>query len=127
MPKTMPRKTPDFRFDLFLSFSSRDRVIEIQGKQVRLVDELKRALESHNRRAEGGKGARLRFRVCTYEEDFELEETVQGAMRETIRNCSSLLVVTSKSSAQSSHVRFELQTFRDLHGARGAAETRHLI
>lgn len=62
-------------------------------------------------------GTRLRFRVCTYEEDFELEGTVQEAMRETIRNCSFLLVVSSKASAQSSHVRFELQTFRELHGA----------
>jgi hypothetical protein len=104
-------------FDLFLSFSSRDSIIQINGKPVRVIDELKRALESHYNKPTDEKGKKnpaRRFRVCTYEEDFELEETVQAAMRETVENCSFLLVVTSEAAAQSHHIRFELETFTAL-------------
>jgi endonuclease G, mitochondrial len=101
--------TRTFPFALFISYSSKDARIRIAGKKLLLLRELKRALESH-RISERG-----RFRVCSFEQDFELQDTVAEAIRARLAESESLLVICSKASSSSPYVADELKVFSDLH------------
>lgn len=105
-PSSRPRKLP---FALFISYSSKDGRITVAGKKLQLVRELKKALESHRIPKLG------RFRVCSFEEDFELHNTVTDAIREKLSESENLLVICSRASSESIYVANELKLFRDLH------------
>lgn len=101
-------------FDLFISYSSRDAITDIVGHNVKLIEHLKRLLESHYHPERLATGRRRRFRVCTYEEDFELQDSVEAAIRERIANAPFLLVICSKASAESSYIHEELRVYSEL-------------
>lgn len=95
---------PKPRFDLFISFSSKDRHQPWFGRSVDLVTELKTALEQYYHPI-----SRRRFRVCTYEEDFELAGAVRAAITVAIEQSRSLLFVSGEGARTSDFVRFELE------------------
>jgi len=99
------------KFDLFISFAGSDRKKTIGGKEIDVIFELKKALESHLHTSEKQGWFRHRFRVCTYDEDFDLEETVADAICAKISDAKNLLVVCSKRAAESEHVDFELEHY----------------
>jgi hypothetical protein len=110
------RQTPSgSRFDLFLSYGSKNERITLERKPVLVVSELKKALESHPWPRPVATNRFEFFRVCTDIEDFELSETVHSSIRDKLGECDALLVLCSEAAAaESSHVRFELETFRVL-------------
>lgn len=114
------------RFDLFISYASADSVVDIGGRRVRLIETLKRTLESHSYPSSKDKQAK-RFRVCTDEEDFELGETVWEVIREKISQCQSLLVLTSNAATRSEYVQGELRIYNDLRQGKPLAAAWNLL
>jgi hypothetical protein len=106
---TSAGSTPTFPFALFIRYSSKDARITVAGKKLQLIRELKSTLQSHRVPERG------RFRVCSFEEDFELHDTVEKAIREKLAESENLLVLCSKASSESPYVADELKVFCDLH------------
>lgn len=101
-------------FDIFLSFSSSDRLKQWFGASMDIVVELKTALERHRH-----PDTDRRLRVCSYDEDFELGGDIRESIVETIRGCRALLFLSTKGARDSAYVRFELETGRDVLPAEG--------
>lgn len=96
-----------FQFDVFVSFSSADRVRSWFDRNVDVVAELKSTLERYRHPVTS-----RRLRACTYEEDFELGDDVRGTIARTIGQCAALVFLSGKGAAASKFVRFELETAR---------------
>lgn len=94
-------------FDLFLSFSSQDAVVRPFGREIDLVRTVKRALESY-RHPEKQRG----FRVCTFDDDFELKPDVEEAIRFKIDRSAAVLVLCTPAAGASAYVRMELNHTR---------------
>ena len=119
----MPASTS---FALFISYAGADKDITIDGKRIRAVNELKRCLEQHVHPTGKEQYRKRRFRVCTYEEDFDLDETVRAEIRSKLEQSNALLVLCSSEAADSEYVQFEIETFAEMKPDRpivGAAMT----
>lgn len=105
------------RYDLFISYASDDRKIAVAHRQVAIVSHLKRLLEKHRVPKEGER--RLApFRVCTYEDDFDLGKSLPDEIRAQLDQSACLLVVCSHAAASSEYVRLEVDHFTRNHGDR---------
>lgn len=93
--------------DLFLSFATSDREREVAGRRLDLVTEVKTTLESF-RHPRGGKA----FRVCTFDQDFELHATTHEAMRAAISASRGMLVLCGAGAVGNANIEFELETAR---------------
>ncbi|HEX7152240.1 MAG TPA: hypothetical protein VF618_12200 [Thermoanaerobaculia bacterium] len=91
------------RFDAFLSFATEDRRKPWFGRSIDLVAELKGALERY-RHPETNQ----RFRVCTYDEDFELDAEIRGAITGHIERSTAVLFLSTSNAANSDYVAFEI-------------------
>lgn len=91
------------RFDAFLSFATEDRRKPWFGRSIDLVAELKGALERY-RHPETNQ----RFRVCTYDEDFELDAEIRGAITGHIARSTAVLFLSTANAAKSEYVAFEI-------------------
>jgi len=98
-------------YDLFISHSSADALVTVHGRHFHLIEHLKEKLEAHTHPSERRNGRPRRFRVCTYEEDFELKGDVSTAIQDRIRASRFMLVICSKASADSQYVHSELDFF----------------
>ncbi|MEM7189793.1 MAG: hypothetical protein AAF439_09290, partial [Pseudomonadota bacterium] len=105
----------DPTYDLFISHSSADKLVTVHGQHFYLIEYLKKCLEAHLHPTETLGGRPRRFRVCTYEQDFELSETVEAAIHQRIDASAALLAICSRSAAESSYVRDELDYFQAKH------------
>jgi WD40 repeat protein len=101
-------------FDLFLSYARADDAAIVTGRRLRVVRELKRALESHTHPDAGPKGGRP-FRVCTDTQDFELHPDVNLAIRDRIARSAALLVLCSTAARESDYVSGEIALHKELH------------
>lgn len=105
------------RYDLFISYASDDREIAVAHRQIAIVSHLKRLLEKHRVPKEGER--RLApFRVCTYEDDFDLGKSLPDEIRAQLDQSACLLVVCSRAAASSEYVRLEVDHFTRNHGDR---------
>lgn len=91
------------RFDVFLSFSTEDRHKMWFGHSIDVVGEIKRALERY-RHPETSR----RFRVCTYDEDFELDAEIRGAIINHIDRSKAVVFLSTTNAAQSPYVALEI-------------------
>jgi WD40 repeat protein len=102
------------QFDLFLSFSTRDRRQSWFGTSVDVVSELKTALERYRH-----PDTHRRLRVCTYDEDFELRAEVREAIARNVEQSAAFLFLSTRNAASSDFVRFEVNHAAKIHvGAR---------
>jgi hypothetical protein len=100
-------------FDLFISYARSDVVRDVGGKQVGVVRELKRRLETHVHPDD----RRRRFRVCTDVDDLELDGTVSQAIAASIAQSDHLLVICSESAASRPYVVEEVAVYGASHPA----------
>lgn len=100
-------------FDLFISFSTRDRRQPWFSGSVDVVSEIKTALERYRH-----PDTNQRLRVCTYEEDFELRADVREAIARNIDQSAAFLFLSTKNAAGSDYVQFEISHAAETH-ARG--------
>ncbi len=108
----------DYEYDLSISYSSADSLVTVHGRHFRLIDHLKDKLESHVHPDERVNGRPRRFRVCTFEEDFELKDDLDSAIQDRIRSSRALLVISSKAAEDSHYVHQELAYLARLGSAR---------
>ena len=103
------------KFDLFISYASDDDLLKFGKKEVSIVATLKKALERHNHPdTDGIRPAGTNFKVCTFDEDFELGATVGGEIRDKIRSSFKLLVICSKASQLSEYVKEEIHFYKSV-------------
>jgi MTH538 TIR-like domain (DUF1863) len=109
----------DAKFDLFISYASADDASTLAGVRVRVrvVHELKRALEEHVHPDAKGRG-KGRLRVCTDKEDFEMHGLVESAIRARLDEARAMLVVCSAAAVESKYIRGEIALFKELHPGR---------
>ena len=102
------------RHDLFISYAGADRTILVTDRPVAFISHLKRVLERH-RVPRQGKRAATPFRVCTYEDDFEVGRPLPEEIRFQLDHSASLLVICSPAAAVRSYVRLEVEHFTRAH------------
>jgi hypothetical protein len=100
-------------FDLFISYVRRDSVRHIGRHTVDVIEELKRALESHTHPDRLPKQPARRFRVCTDVEDFSLKDTVDDAIRDKIDQSHALIVICSNGAYGRQVIHDEIAYFCD--------------
>lgn len=88
---------------MFISFSSADARQYCGRSSFYVVQELKRALESHRHPDDG-----RRFRACTFNEDFHLEPSLPEAIQNAIDNSEGMVVVAGSGAAVSPYVALEV-------------------
>ncbi len=110
----MPRAV-EAEHDLFVSHSSADCLVTVHGRHFRLIDRLKKMLEEHYHPSERVNGRPRRFRVCTFEEDFQLTGQVKEAIEAQLERSRAVLVICSEASRDSRYVLSELEHFRAGH------------
>ncbi|MGD1893333.1 MAG: TIR domain-containing protein [Cyclobacteriaceae bacterium] len=91
------------KFDLFISYSSTDEVHRFKGKDFEVIKFVKKHLEKYRHPVTGS-----RVKVCTFNEDFELSETVKQAIINALQNSAYVLVICSQNSKKSPWVQFEV-------------------
>ena len=102
-------------FDLFISYASDDDILKFDNKEVSVVATLKKALEKHNYpNTVGIRSPGTNFKVCTFDEDFELGNTVESEIQNKIRSSSKLLVICSKASQLSEYVKEEILFYKSI-------------
>ncbi len=104
------------QFDLFVSFSTKDRRQPWFGTSVDVVSEIKTALESYRH-----PDTNRRLRVCTYDEDFELRADVREAIAKSVDQSAAFIFLSTKNAVDSDYVRFEVD-----HAAKSHAGDRLL-
>lgn len=90
-------------FELFVSFSSKDVARRIFGRQTNVVVEVKRALEVYRH-----PDTQRAFRVCTFEDDFELKPEVSATICSMIDRASAVLVMCTREASASKYVQLEI-------------------
>ena len=103
-----PNKT---KFDVFISYASSDARQKCGDDWFYPIRELKRAVESHRHPADSS-----RFRSCTFDEDFELHDSLPDAIKDAIASSKGLIVVCGIGAAASPHVTQEVQLGEKLRG-----------
>ena len=100
------------QFDLFFSFSTKDRRQPWFGTSLDVVSEFKNALERYRH-----PDTRQRLRVCTYDEDFELRAEVREAISKNIDQSRAFLFLSTSGAAGSDFVRFEVERAATTHSS----------
>lgn len=100
------------RFDLFVSFSNKERRQSWFGTSVDVVSEFKNALERYRH-----PDTSRRLRVCTYDEDFELRAEVIEAIARNIDHSAAFLFLSTKNAAGSEFLRFEVNHAAKRHSS----------
>lgn len=108
--RTLWEKTPEKeRYDVFISYGSTDRKYTFEdGRTIDVIKTFKKFLEEHQH----PNFPRRRFRVCTYEDDFDLDATVTEAICKKLQQSDVLLLFCSLSASESPYVAVELDYFK---------------
>src|SRR5215469_13558570 len=105
------------RYDLFISYASNDREIALAHRRVGFISYLKRLLEQH-RVVKADARRTVPFRVCSYEDDFELGRPLPDEIRAQLDESACLLVICSRAAATREYVRLEIDHFAQSHSDR---------
>jgi hypothetical protein len=96
-------------WDLFISYSSKDKIIYINGKSFQIIDFIKKQLESLHHPSNMKK-----IKVCTDYEDFGIGGMVDNEILNVLKKSKACLVICSSNSKNSTWVRKEIDWFTSM-------------